>query len=228
MKLAVLSDIHGNLPALEAVLAEVRGNVDRTVFLGDLAGYYPFVSECVQAAGPELTTAVLGNHDEVLLRSLEQGIPADYRSRFGSALERARSSLSPAAKELITSWPRQRSLMLDGVKIGMFHGAPWDPLHGRVYPDFKQWQRFSASAEDIILLGHTHYSMMREWKDKIILNPGSVGQPRDASGAACYATLELPARRIQLHRVRYDASQVLADVRRHDPHLPYLAEVLTR
>jgi diadenosine tetraphosphatase ApaH/serine/threonine PP2A family protein phosphatase len=110
----------------------------------------------------------------------------------------------------------------------MFHGAPWMPLEGRVYPDFAEWERFGSCTEEIILLGHTHYPMVKEWRGKVIINPGSVGQPRSRSGAAEYAVLDVAKRSVVFERAPYDVSRVIQDARRHDPQMSYLVEVLSR
>ena len=230
MKIGIISDVHGNKPALKAVLGEMRGQVDEFVFLGDLVGYYAFVHECVALARDELKTGVLGNHDDLFLRcSRKQSLPAaDYTRRFGSALERTLKARDPQTLELIRSWVLTRTLEVDGTSILMCHGAPWDPLHGRVYPDFQDWQRFGDCPHEVILLGQTHYPMIRSVSGKLIVNPGSVGQPRDQGGGACYALLDVARWEASLHRVGYESSSLIEDSREHDPDMPYLCEVLTR
>ena len=230
MRLGIISDIHGNAPALKAVLEEMRAQVDECVFLGDLVGYYSFAEECVALAGNELEAGVLGNHDEIFLRcSREQSLPpSDYTASFGSALERTLNARDSQTLGLIGSWPLTRTLEIDGASILICHGAPWDPLHARVYPDFQDWEKFSNVPQEIILLGHTHYPMVRHWNGKLIVNPGSVGQPRDQAGGACYAVLGVSRKEVSLRRVSYDSSSLIEDSRVHDPSLPYLCEVLAR
>jgi putative phosphoesterase len=230
MKLGIISDIHGNAPALKAVLGAMRGQVDECVFLGDLVGYYSFAEECIALGRHELKIGVLGNHDEIFLRcSREQSqLPEEYTAHFGSALERTLNARDPETLALVSSWPLTRKLEFAGTSIFMCHGAPWDPLHARVYPDFQDWEKFSEVAQEIILLGHTHYPMVRHWNGKLIVNPGSVGQPRDHAGGACYAVLDTSRKEVSLCRVSYDFSSLIEDSRAHDPSLPYLCEVLAR
>ena len=230
MKLGIISDIHGNAPALKAVLNEMRGQVDDCVFLGDLVGYYSFAEECIALARHELEIGVLGNHDEIFLRcSRQQSLPpASYSTRFGSALERTLNARDSQTLGLISSWPLTRTLEIGGISIAMCHGAPWDPLHARVYPDFQGWEKFGDVPQEIVLLGQTHYPMVRHWNGKLIVNPGSVGQPRDRAGGACYAVLDTSRKEVSLYRVSYDFSTLIEDSRAHDPSLPYLCEVLAR
>ena len=228
MTLGVIADVHGNAPALQAVLAALRGRADQVLFLGDLAGYYPFVNQCADLWDGNRIEGVRGNHDQVLLDHLDTGrAPGeDYRARYGSAIERCARILSPQARSLIESWPVQKRLLLASVSIAMCHGAPWGPLQGRVYPDFCDWERFDGCNENVVLLGHTHYPLAKRWKGKWIVNPGSVGQPRDGRGGACYAVLDLGRDQVYLERASYDASAVIADALLHDGALPYLVEVL--
>ncbi len=230
MKIGLIADVHGNSPALRSVFEALRGRVDSILFMGDLVGYYPFVNECAEDWDGGQIVGILGNHDRILTDCLVQGREPEesYRARYGSALTRSLTDLSPKARALLASWPQQRSLLLGGVSVVMFHGAPWMPLEGRVYPDFAEWERFEGCPDEIILLGHTHYPMSKKWNGKMIINPGSVGQPRSRSGAAEYAVLDLASRSVQFERVSYDATRVMQDARRHDPQLGYLVEVLSR
>jgi putative phosphoesterase len=229
MRIGIFSDVHGNAAALGPVLQELRSNSDVLLFLGDLAGYYGFVNECADL-WPAEVIGVRGNHDDVLLKALAEAkapVP-EYFSRYGSALWRSVQGLSSKARGLMEALPVQRSLDFDGLRVAMFHGSPWDPLNGRVYPDFADWQKFEAVDADVVLLGHTHYPMVKKHGEKLIVNPGSVGQARDSGGAACFAILDTGSRTAELKRVGFDCGEVIRDAKEHDPELPYLWEVLTR
>jgi putative phosphoesterase len=229
MRIGIFSDVHGNAAALRPVLEELRGNSDALLFLGDLAGYYGFVNECADL-WPAEVIGVRGNHDDVLLNALadaKEPTP-EYFSRYGSALWRSVQRLSPKARCLLEGLPVERTLDFDGLRVAMFHGSPWEPLDGRVYPDFAEWQEFETVDADVVLLGHTHYPMVREQGQKLIVNPGSVGQARDRSGSACFAILDTGSRTVELKRVGFDCDEVIRDSKEHDPGLPYLWEVLTR
>jgi len=230
MRIGLISDIHGNLPAFQAVMSSLHNRVELVLFLGDLAGYYPFVNECVAIWDANKIVGVRGNHDEELLRCVREGKPPDdtYRRRYGSALERSWKSLSEEGSKLLQSFPAQHHLTISSVSVSMFHGAPWNLLKGRVYPDFADWEQFACCSSDVILLGHTHYSMLKHWKNKLIVNPGSVGQPRDRSGGASYAEIDLATGEIVHRRAPYDPSPVIEASVRFDPDNSYLTEVLTR
>lgn len=226
----MISDIHGNHAALQAVLSKLRNRVDLIIFLGDIAGYYPFVNECMELLALERVTSVRGNHDDVLIKCISSGVKPDetYNTQYGSALSRSMLSLSEKNKKLIESWPEQQRLVQYSSSIAIFHGAPWNPLEGRVYPDFTEWEKFDACSDDIILLGHTHYQFSKRSKDKLILNPGSIGQSRDRSGAACYAELDFPGPEVRLCRCDYDPAPIIQDAILFEKDFPYLIRVLGR
>lgn len=230
MRVGLISDIHGNSRALNAVLPRLLGEVDQILFLGDLCGYYPFVEKCVALWDEGRIVGVRGNHDQILLDCLENGTQpsTDYQARYGSALLRTLQNLSSKSLSLLQSLPVARTLTLRGVVLALYHGAPWDPMEGRVYPDDDNWDRFSDVPGDVILLGHTHYPLIRRHRDKLIINPGSVGQPRDRPGRASFAILDAASGIVQHHRVPFDAQSLIEDAKMHDPDLPYLVEVLTR
>jgi predicted phosphodiesterase len=229
MIVGLIADVHGNDRALEAVLRDA-GDVSWWLFAGDLTGYYPFVEECWALLAGCRLDGVRGNHDEILTRWLDLGEPPapDYRQRYGSALRRARDVLSSSALAALRSWPVRRVEAVGDTLVHMVHGAPWDPLEGRVYPDFVQWDRFDGIEADVVLLGHTHYPLVHEVDGRLIVNPGSVGQARDRSGTAAYALLDTSSKQVELRRVPYDPTKLLEDAERHDPDLPYLREVLLR
>lgn len=230
MRIGCISDIHGNSTALTAVMSVLLDEVDSILFLGDLCGYYPFVEECVNLMPRNRIIGIRGNHDQVLLDCLESEAQpsSEYRARYGSALGRSLGSLSSSTISVLQSLPHSRLLSLDGVAVALYHGAPWNPLEGRVYPDFDDWDRFSSVPADVILLGQTHHPFAKRHRDKLIVNPGSVGQPRDRSGEACFAILDLASGAVEHSRVPFDPRTLIADAREHDPENPYLADVLVR
>lgn len=230
MRVGVISDVHGNDPALAVVLTALTDQVDMIIFLGDLCGYYPFVNECAAVLDTNGFVGVLGNHDRVLLGCLstDSQPPEEYVRRYGSALGRSLRVLSRTSLSLLQSLPVSRKLSLAGVSVALFHGAPWDCLEGRVYPDYTEWDRFTHVEGDVILLGHTHYPLVKRHRGKLIVNPGSVGQARDWGGAACYAVLDVLTGHVEHRRVAFDPTRLVQDARVHDPQVPYLVDVLFR
>jgi putative phosphoesterase len=229
MRIAILSDIHGNHLALQAVL-RLSGRADAILFAGDLCGYYPFAKECLDLLAPLTVLAVRGNHDQELLDA-RHGFTtpsADYQRRYGTALGRAMANLTDTDCEHMRGWPAQLDVVLGGYSFRIVHGSPWDPLHGRVYPDFDNWERFQDCKADVIVMGHTHYRLVKRRGNQLIINPGSVGQARDVSGMASCAILDLGSPEVQFIQAPYAQTALIDDARRHDPQLPYLVEVLQR
>jgi len=231
MRLGILSDIHGNHVALTAVLEEFRRqNVTNLLFLGDLVGYYPFAKECVFMLSEFRVTSVRGNHDHIALNCLEAGTHTDerYRRAYGSALDRALDQKDAATETFLREMPLERRVRLENRTLLLSHGSPWDVLEGRVYPDFKEWQRFEQMKTDVVLLGHTHYPLQHQCGSVLVLNPGSVGQARQRYAMACAAVLDVSSLTASMLEIPYDPAPLIADARMYDPDLPYLIKVLQR
>lgn len=213
MKVGVIADIHGNHRAFEAVMSFLRDRTDKVLFAGDLVGYYPFVHECLEQWDHDKIMSVRGNHDQVLIDYLERKTSlASYTHKYGCGLERSLTGLSQEDLKTITAWPVTLSTRLDNCLIKMLHGSPWDELNGRVYPDFPDWQRFDSVDGDLIIMGHTHYPFVKEWKGKIIMNPGALGQPRNCPGPHAYcAVVDAVTRKIEQHCIPYDANDLILD-----------------
>jgi putative phosphoesterase len=229
MLVACVSDIHGNLPALAAVLASIDPSID-VVFAGDICGYYPEVDECVRQLSTRRVHAIRGNHDQVLIQCVEDStLPGrDYEERFGTAVRRTIPHLSEESRAWLRALPIAKTIEMGGRTITIVHGAPWDPLEGRVYPDFNEWPRFASVDADVVVLGQTHYALTMNVDGKLIVNPGSVGQARDIRGLACFGFLDTDDMSFRHQRVVYDPTMVIAAAQSADPGIPYLAEVLTR
>ncbi|MBN1574482.1 MAG: metallophosphoesterase family protein [Deltaproteobacteria bacterium] len=230
MRIGIISDIHGNSFAFKKVMALLFNEADNIFFLGDLCGYYPFVEDCISIWERNRITSICGNHDIILLECIENGIGPgyEYEKKYGTGLTRALRDLSPSSISLLKSFPLSLKKEVNGISFNLYHGTPWDPLNGRIYPDYKDWERFQEVAGDVILLGHTHYPFFKRYKDKLIINPGSVGQPRDGISAASYAIFDIDSGEVKHRRVHYDPEIIIDDAMKHDENVPYLVEVLKR
>ena len=230
MNIGIVGDVHGNHLALRSVVEGLDGQVDEIWFLGDVSGYYPFVSQCLQLLRDTKALCVRGNHDQVLLDCLSrvEDPSTEYTRRYGPALARALAELSVEETDWIASWPTAREFLVEDISTYLVHGAPWDHLNGRVYPDFSDWGRFGMVDSQTVIMGHTHYPLVHKSEHGLIINPGSVGQARDRSGSASYAILDVSARTVFLHRQEYDVSELIEDAQRFAPDIPYLTSVLCR
>lgn len=202
MLIGVVSDVHGNLPALEAVLDDLSA-VDALVNAGDTVGYNPWPGECVDVMRQRDVPSVLGNHDRAV--ASETGFRFNRMAAAG--VEYALDVLDRNQLAWLESLPEQRSCFDDRVRI--VHGHPEDPDR-YTYPE--DFDPSMLAGEDALVLGHTHVQHVEEFDEGIVLNPGSVGQPRDCDPHAAYAILDLDAMDAELCRVEYDVERVIEAV----------------
>ena len=230
MKLAVLSDIHGNSTALREVLAAARkAGVEHLLILGDLVGYYYDASGVLSLLEGWPATVIGGNHEQMLAEA--QAYPqaaARHREKYGSALDVALATLDEKQIAWLTALPKSRTAALGGLTFELCHGAPNDPDR-YVYPTAtnEELQRCELPGK-IVLMGHTHYPMVSLRPNCTLINCGSVGQARDLGGFAAWVLFDTETGTIQPVRTAYDASAVAAQARARDPGLPYLADILHR
>lgn len=224
MRYAFFSDIHGNIYALEAMLETLRHEpMDGYLFCGDFVGYYYHSLRVIQRA-KQLPNfhGVCGNHDALYLEaSTDSAVQAEAIKKYGSAY----ASLEEEVAQYLQTLPKGLILQMGGYRIRMLHGSPEDPLWGRIYPD-TALGGLSLDC-DFLLLGHTHYPMIKEVGGCKIVNPGSLGQPRDGKGFS-YCILDFLTGRVERRLAVFDKAPLLKEITQRDPGMPYLSEVLCR
>jgi len=225
MRILVFSDIHSNLSALEAVLA-AAGSVDAYWCLGDLVGYGPDANECIArvCALPNLV-CVRGNHDAATLGEVDQHT---FNHEASLAITWTKRVLNAESQEFLLSLP-EKLVVGD---ITLVHGSPRNPVWDYVMDYMTAARMFQFFDTRICLLGHTHVPAI--WKEseeeaprapvmdyhktsilsKAILNPGSVGQPRDHDPRAAFAIFEPDESVWELRRVPYDIHSVQARIKK--------------
>jgi len=226
VKRALISDIHGNLEALEAVLADINHvGVDEIYCLGDIIGYGPNPCECLDLVMKRCKVTILGNHDQAALFD-----PDGFNPMALQAIYWTRDQLDHgpgSQKQVNLRWdflgelPRQT----DEGEFKFVHGSPRDPTNEYVFPEFIYDQRkmeiLFGKVQNYCFMGHTHlpgvfttdceftppedcdyrFALGRE---KLLVNVGSVGQPRDDDNRSCYVILDTEGREIEFRRVPYD------------------------
>ena len=230
MKIALLSDIHANWLALQAVIAtDEYSSCDKVIFCGDALGYYYAASEVVSYLQKNCDYAIQGNHDARLLDT-HAGL-VSYKDKYGSGLDVAKGVLTPMQIDWISNLPHELDIDLHSYSIHLTHGSPLQ-RHGYLYPDSSEgeWERIFSLGYDCCIFGHSHYPFVREQEGCFIINPGSVGQPRDQGGYAGWAVLELAddGIRVKLQCAPYDVKPLVAAAKQHDPQIDYLQAVLLR
>jgi len=227
VRIGVFADIHGNGPAFEKIYESLgKESCNRYIFLGDICGYYYDQNGIIAILNkmPNLTS-ILGNHDAQFLKALDdRDFAKNYSTRYGKSFEFLMESLAPESIEFL------RKLSVDFVDhdlgIAAFHGSPWDPLEGYVYPDSEQ-ARFDQLPFRLVFLGHTHYPMDIQRENIRIMNPGSAGQPRDG-GWPSYAVYDDETQSMEIMRIPFDVDALVRDIENRQEGNAYLIDVLRR
>ncbi len=224
MRVAVVSDIHGNLHALDAVLAAVDADApDELWCLGDIVGYGPRPNECCAAIETRATICLAGNHDLAVRGTIDLG---EFSGDAGDAARWTRGVLVPAARTYLDTLEPQGER--DGVSL--YHASARDPVWEYVLSEEAAVSTLALAPHPVVLVGHSHVALEVTLDDgdvdgglaphgtevelsgRTLLNPGSVGQPRDGDPRAAYLLLDLDARRAGFRRVEYDVERTQAEM----------------
>jgi diadenosine tetraphosphatase ApaH/serine/threonine PP2A family protein phosphatase len=226
MRVAVVSDIHGNLHALEAVLAALEQEApDELWCLGDLVGYGARPNECCAAIEARAGICLVGNHDLAVRGTIDL---AEFSGDAGAAARWTRDVLSAEALAYLNSLePRGKR-----ADVALFHGSARDPVWEYVLSDAVALATLEVTEEPVVLVGHSHAALHVQLSDdgfisalspggteldlrtgRVLINPGSVGQPRDGDPRAAYLLLDLDARTASFRRVAYDVERTQAEIR---------------
>ena len=197
MKLAIISDIHGNLPALDAVLNDLP-TIDSIICSGDIVGYYPDVNEVCARLREIEAFVIRGNHDGYVIGELDPGKTLVYRTNW------TRLHLADTHLRWLSSLPIEMRFCRDDLFLTVRHASPWDE-ETYLYKDSPQLAEVSLEGNEMLVLGHTHHpmSVLQEGKGMLV-NPGSVGQPRDWNPLSSYIILDTATKGIKVRRVAYD------------------------
>lgn len=221
MKYLILSDIHGNIDALNAALIEVNAiKFDKYVILGDLVGYGANPNEVVnRVKGLNPAVAIRGNHDKVAA-GVDDGRGFNYAARDAALWTRNR--LSPESREYISGLAKG-PIEVDGI-FDIVHGSPWHE-DSYIFTQRHVLYAFQHSDNNPIFFGHTHMPVIwslsqnilegeaiaeEQWEysledgKRYLINPGSVGQPRDGNPKASLAIFDSDEMKIQFLRIKYN------------------------
>ena len=215
MKIGLIADVHPNLYGTEAVLAKLR-DCSVVICAGDLTGYFNYVNETIQLVRRHRALCVRGNHDQFLFDSSSLVQPKLARS-----VAFTRHTITPENLAFLHELPYQLVLFLDDLKILVCHGSPWDLLDGYVYPDRGSFDDFMTVHADVVVLGHTHWPMVKRVGNKLIIIPGSCGQPRNGSAAASCAVLDTQTLQVEFREVSFDMETACQEALRAGLCFPY-------
>lgn len=201
MKLALISDIHGNLEALDAVLNEIKKRKIKKIYcLGDVVDYGGSSNQCIEIIRKNKILSVMGNHDlnTVTLEKYQW-----FNSTSKKALKITNKLLTEKNKKFLLKLPKK--LLIENMFL--VHASPRNNLYEYVYPEaensvFEEF--FKIAKKQIIAMGHTHFPFIRKINDNLIINPGSVGQPRDNNCKASFCVLDNITLKAKIIRIDYD------------------------
>jgi putative phosphoesterase len=224
MRILLLADIHGNWPALEAI----NESFDICLCLGDLVDYAPEPGPCIDWVRNRAAHTVRGNHDHGVAQNVSITGVNGFKHLTELTRPLSRSRISAEDMRFLATLPLSQHLTLDDTRFLLVHATPRDPLDEYAPPEVPFWERRLADVDaELICVGHTHFPYVLEVGNQIVVNPGSVGLPRDGDPRASYAILE--DHKVELKRVEYPVEQTVQAV--HETPLPddakeFLVEVL--
>lgn len=222
MRLAFLADVHGNLEALTAVLKDIENRcVDEIFCLGDLVGYGPDPEDVVREIMKRNIKTIVGNYDDAVGYS-KQSCGCTYapgrETQVGDiSLNWTIEHTLEETKAFLRSLPRKLSFEVEDVRFLLVHGSPLNELLEYVTPQLEPdrlKQIVQSTHEDVIVNGHTHLPMAKWVLGKLVLNPGSVGRPKDRDPRASYMLVEVVKGTVQFEivRVPYDVKTTVEKI----------------
>jgi predicted phosphodiesterase len=230
-KIALVSDVHGNLPAFRSVLTDVeRSEPDAIWCLGDLVGYGAQPDGCVELAAASCDLTLAGNHDLGVIGRIDI---SDFSPNAAAAALWTRANICRETAEFLSALEPQ----LSGQAVGLYHASPLDPVWDYVTSASGADRCMDEMEERVSAIGHTHVASRftrtdtevyaeaveggsrhdlsdHEW----LINPGSVGQPRDGDPRAAWLMLDLDAWSAEWHRVEYPVEEAAGAI--EDAGLP--------
>lgn len=223
MRVAFLTDVHGNLAALEAVLAHASSQGAQEVWNGgDMVGYGPEPEACVRRLRDAASLSIIGNYDQraLLVPQRRENWRRTKHPLKLLAFVYAWENLSPASRDWLAGLPGLARREIEGVAAQVNHASQVsDREHLCAATPRARWRELAAMADaDIVLSGHTHLPLQHREGRTLFVNPGAVGRPEGGDPRAGYAVVDFTASgcAVVLHRVAYDTEATAAAVRARD------------
>ena len=230
MRCAIIADIHANLAAFSEVLGDIerRGGVEEVWCLGDVVGYGPDPHDCLELLRQYNHVCVAGNHDWVAIGKLDTSA---FNPDAAAACRWTAQQLSPGDIEYLEDLP----LVIEKGDFTLAHGSPRDPIWEYMLSTSIAMENFTFFQSQFCLVGHSHVPLIFKYgedtcslsqflpniglvlgRNRLIINPGGVGQPRDGDPRASYAIYDSEARLVRLYRVSYDIDATQAAMVKHN------------
>jgi putative phosphoesterase len=223
MRILLVADIHGNWPALQAI----EEPCDLCICLGDLVDYAVEPAPCIDWVRRQAHYTVRGNHDHGVAQNVVVAGRNGFKYLTGVTRQLTRERLSPDDLRFLAGLPVTQAVTVDETRLFLVHATPRDPLDEYAHPDVEFWKRRLQNVDaDVICVGHTHQPYILEVEDRLIINPGSVGQPRDGDPRASYAVID--NNRVEVKRIEYPVEATVRAVQEStlpEPAKEMLSEV---
>jgi putative phosphoesterase len=204
MRILLVSDLHANRPALDAI----REPFDACLCLGDLVDYGPEPAPVIDWVRTHALACVRGNHDHMVAQNIITNGQTGFRYLSGCTRSLSRQRVAEADRRYLAGLPVTKFLTLGGLRILLVHATPRDPLDEYAPPDPELWRRrVEGLGVDLVCVGHTHIPYELQIGGVRVVNPGSVGLPRDGDPRASYVILENG--KVAFRRVEYDLEQAV-------------------
>ena len=225
MRILLLADIHANWPALAAI----NERFDACLFLGDVVDYATDPLPCIDWVRKYALATVRGNHDHSVAQRVVVKPGGTFRRMSAAMRPRHFEVLNDEHLTWLAQMPVTRYLTLGDHRFLLVHATPRDPMDEYVGDNAEQWQqRLEHVDVDFVCVGHTHIPMQLQLEKTQVINPGSVGQPRDGDPRAAYAIIDKG--QVEFRRVPYDIDQTIRHMRSCgiDENIVAKAEVVLR
>lgn len=212
-KIGIISDVHSNKNALDTVLDDIENYTDHILCAGDLTGYYVKPKEVIEAFKEKDIDSVMGNHDAAITNRLS---PRYFNHQGTTSINYNREVMSLKDFRYLEELPMTYEKMVDDKHLFMVHGSPNKPLREYVYENTLNSYFLDNNFDkkpDVLIMGHTHLPYVERIDDTLIINPGSVGQPRDGNPEASYALLDIDDMEAELKRCEYDIEKTKEESR---------------
>jgi len=218
MRILLLADVHANWAALQAVAAQPH---DLCLCVGDLVDYGLEPAPCIAWVREHARYTVRGNHDYGVAQNVAVNARIGFKYLTAVTRPLTRERLDEHDLRYLSRLPVTRTVTIENTRFLLVHATPRDPLdeYAPIDPEF--WARRVEHVEaDVICVGHTHLPFVMEVGDKLVINPGSVGQPRDGDPRASYAVIE--DFKVDIRRVEYPVEDAVSTI--HASPLPEQAK----
>ncbi len=221
MRIALLGDVHANLPALQVVLSHAQQHGAVAYWnIGDFVGYGAFPNEVIELLQHRGTISIIGNYDQSVLRFPKK--KKKWRKKKHPykylAFKWTYESLTPPNREFLASLPEEIRLQMRSKRILLTHGSPVsNEEHLTPATPLKRLRELAAIAQaDIVIFGHSHQPFVRQVEEVYFINTGSVGRPDDGDPRSCYALMDLSDDSIQVkhYRLDYDVPRAVRAIRK--------------